>query len=202
MARQTSKRGTARSKARGQAAGRRTAGGQRATGPRAGRATSSRASKGARTAAPRRAAKRGRLAKAPEIRATNLTPEDRRFLARYGARLSPAALRAKWVHSPREHADRPGQTLATRSHEVIRAWARARGAVPATVATTAAKPGEPRVLTFDFPGYKGRRLEKLTWDEWFRVFDRRKLVFLFQESKADGSPSNFFKLDSPEREEA
>ena len=50
----------------------------------------------------------------------------------------------------------------------------------------------------DFPGYGGKRLTKIDWDEWFETFDQRNLVFLFQEHKKDGSMSNFFKLNSPD----
>jgi hypothetical protein len=58
------------------------------------------------------------------------------------------------------------------------------------------------VLTFDFPGYGGERLAHTNWDEWFRVFDARNLVLLFQEHLKNRRPSNHFNLDSPEREAA
>src|SRR5437868_4925734 len=62
----------------------------------------------------------------------NERPEDRRFLERHGDRLSDSTKRARWIHSPDERPDRRGQTLATRSPEVIRAWAEARGGQPVT----------------------------------------------------------------------
>lgn len=55
----------------------------------------------------------------------------------------------------------------------------------------------PRKLRLDFPGYGGRGLQKIGWNEWFRTFDERELVFLFQEHRKDGRPSNFFRLDNP-----
>jgi hypothetical protein len=143
----------------------------------------------------------GDTAAAVAVTAKNLTPEDRRFLEAHRDQLSKTTLRAKWVHSPDEHEDRPGQTLATRSHEVIRRWAEERQATPATIPSTR-HDGRPGVLRFDFPGYGGRRLEPISWDEWFRSFDERQLVFLFQEHKRDGRQSNFFRLDNPGREEA
>jgi len=82
---------------------------------------------------------------------------------------------------------------------VIRAWADERRAQPATVRSKSSD--RPRTLRFDFPGYGGGRLEPIDWDAWLDTFNRRKLVFLFQEHKRDGSDSNFFRLDSPEREE-
>lgn len=103
----------------------------------------------------------------------------------------------KVVMTTNEHEDRAGQTLVTRSHDVIRAWAEARGAEPATVGD-----GDVRVLRFDFPGYGGDDLRRISWDEWFATFDDRNLNFIYQEHKADGSDSNFFRLESPDREDA
>jgi hypothetical protein len=105
----------------------------------------------------------------------------------------------KRVESVDEHEDRPGQTLVTKSHEVIQRWAEKRGATPATATR---RGGDPATLRFDFPGYGGGDLEKITWDEWFHVFDDRNLNFIYQEHKADGSESNFFQLESPSREDA
>ena len=135
----------------------------------------------------------------PEITATNVTPDEARFLEQHKNELSPSTLRAKWIHSPNEHEDHPGQTLATRSHEVIMRWAEERNAVPATVPGTEHE-GRPGVLRLNFRGYGGRELKEVSWDDWFRTFDERQLVFLFQEHQRDGRQSNFFMLDSPIRE--
>ncbi len=136
---------------------------------------------------------------APKVKATNVTPEEARFIAEHEEDLSDSTKRAKWVHSPDEGPDRPGQTLATREHEVIRRWADARGGKPATVPGT--EHGDHAgVLRITF-GDGGNRLEEIDWDEWFKPFDERELVFVFQEIKRDGSQSTFFRLDSPERED-
>ena len=118
-----------------------------------------------------------------------------------GDLLSRSTLRARWIESPDEHEDYPGQTLATRNHDVIRRWAEERGAQPATVPGTE-HDGRPGVLTFDFPGYGGEQLKHVSWDEWFRTFDERNLVFLFQEHLNNRRPSNHFHFDSPMREAA
>lgn len=117
------------------------------------------------------------------------------------AKVSKTLKYAKWITSPDEHEDHPGQSLATKSHEVIRRWAEARGATPATVPGTE-HDTRPGVLRFDFPGYGGQGLRHISWDEWFRTFDERNLTFVFQEHTRDGRMSNFFLLESPEREEA
>lgn len=139
---------------------------------------------------------------APEVKAKNITEEDRAFLEEHADQLSDTTVKyANWIHSGDKHADRDGQSLATRSHEVIQRWAEERGAKPATVPDTGPE-DSIGVLRFNFPGYGGQSLQEISWDEWFQPFDERQLVFLYQERKADGNQSNFFRLDNPKREDA
>ena len=131
----------------------------------------------------------------------NATPEDIKFIEKYADQLSPSTKRSKWIHSTNEREDRPGQSLATRSPEVIKHWAEERNATPATVPGT--EHGDHSgVLRFDFPGYGGRTLQKVNWDQWLKTFQDRQLVFLFQEHKKNGDVSNFFRFDNPTREDA
>ncbi|GLZ06066.1 hypothetical protein Acsp03_35320 [Actinomadura sp. NBRC 104412] len=102
------------------------------------------------------------------------------------------------VTSPDQHEERPGRSLVTTDHEVIRRWAEERGARPATVPGSD-RGGRPGRLLLDFPGYGGEGLVHIDWDDWFRTFDERKLNFLYQEHTKDGSPSNFFRLENPQR---
>mgnify|MGYP001118539030 CR=1 FL=1 len=108
--------------------------------------------------------------------------DDERYVDEHGDQLSASVRRAKWVHGPEDRPERDGQTLATRSLEVIRAWA------------------DARVLRFDFPGYD-RELQPVSWEAWGDTFTSRDLVFLYQETLSSGRQSNFFRLDSPERED-
>ncbi len=105
----------------------------------------------------------------------------------------------KWISGPGDHADHDGQSLITRNHEVIQRWAEERDGKPATVGGTEHE-GRPGVLRFDFPG-GSRDLQEVSWDDWFRSFDERHLVFLYQEKLKSGKQSNFFKLNNPERED-
>jgi hypothetical protein len=166
------------------------------------RGTSSRSTRTSRPA--RSGGDRGsNRAQAPRITARNLRGDDRGWLESRAEQLSPSTLRAKWIHSPDEHEDRPGQTLATREPDVIRAWAEQRDAQPATVARRDGQ--RPRTLRFDFGGSGGggrsSRLEPITWEDWLGTYQERELVFLFQEHRRNGEDSNFFRLDSPERED-
>lgn len=137
--------------------------------------------------------------KSLEIKATNLTPEDKKYVEKYASELSPTTTRAKWINNTSEHEDHPGQSLATRNPEVIKHWAEERKAVPATVPGTE-HDDHLGVLRFNFPGYGGQNLQEVSWDQWMKTFEDRNLVFLFQEHMKNGNMSNFFHMDSPLRE--
>lgn len=124
--------------------------------------------------------------------------EDEAYLKEHAGELARSTERAKWIHAPDEQADHDGQTLATRSLAVIKAWADERGAKPAT--SPNGDQERPRVLRFDFPGYD-KRLLPVSWEAWGRTFEERELVFLFQQKLSSGKQSNFFVLDSPDRED-
>jgi hypothetical protein len=82
----------------------------------------------------------------------------------------------------------------TTNHDEIRKWVDAHKGRPVAVKDTGRK-NDPGVLRIDFPGGAGSEsFDELSWDEWFTKFDENKLAFLYQEEKADGSDSTFFKL--------
>ena len=69
----------------------------------------------------------------------------------------------------------------TVDHDEIRDWVESRGGHPATVKSTARRSQAAGVLRIDFPGFSGERsLKAIDWDEWFEVFEERKLAFLYQ----------------------
>jgi hypothetical protein len=87
-------------------------------------------------------------------------------------------------------------TNQTTDHDEIRRWVEEHGGKPASVRDTGSG-DDPGVLRIDFPGGAGEdRLEPMPWDEWFQKFDENKLAFLYQERKASGEDSTFFKLVS------
>jgi hypothetical protein len=119
---------------------------------------------------------------------------------RTGEETSRSLQYSQEVTSLDQDPERPGRSLATTSHEVIRKWAEDRNGVPATVEGT--EHGDHLgVLRFDFGG-DSDNLRHVSWDEWFETFDARKLNFLYQEERKDGNQSNFFRLESPDREDA
>jgi hypothetical protein len=85
------------------------------------------------------------------------------------------------------------QTKITTDHDEIRRWVKEHGGRPAIVRDTKSDDGS--VLRIDFPGGAGEdELESVSWDDWFDIFDRNQLAFLYQDRKADGGDSTFFKL--------
>jgi Rho termination factor-like protein len=125
-------------------------------------------------------------------------PDDGRI--RRGPESSKSLDYAQEITSPDDDPERPGRSLATTSHEVIRQWVEARNGVPATVEGT--EHGDHLgVLRIDFRD-KDSNLREVSWDEWFGTFDERGLNFIYQEERSDGRQSNFFRLENPQREDA
>jgi hypothetical protein len=119
---------------------------------------------------------------------------------RTGDQTSRSLQYSQEVTSLDDDPERAGRSLATTSHEVIRHWAEERGGVPATVEGT--EHGDRLgVMRFDFGG-DSQNLRHVSWDEWFETFDARKLNFIYQEERKDGNQSTFFRLESPDREDA
>ena len=86
------------------------------------------------------------------------------------------------------------ETKTTTDHDEIRRWVEEHDGRPARVRGTGSGEGDG-VLRIDFPGGAGEdQLEHIDWDEWFEIFDRNNLAFLYQERKASGEDSTFFKL--------
>jgi hypothetical protein len=119
---------------------------------------------------------------------------------RTGEETSKSLKYSQEVTSPDQEPERAGRSLATTHHQVIRQWAEARGGRPATVEGT--EHGDHLgVLRFDF-GEPDEKLREVSWEEWFDTFDQRRLNFVYQERTKDGTQSNFFRLESPDREDA
>ena len=88
------------------------------------------------------------------------------------------------------------KSTTTTDHDEIRRWVEEHDGKPASVRGTEDS-GGAGVLRIDFPGGAGEdQLEHISWDDWFTKFDDEKLAFLYQQQKASGEDSTFFKLVS------
>jgi|SRR3954447_12987700 len=82
----------------------------------------------------------------------------------------------------------------TTDHEEIRRWVEEHDGRPASVRDTGGD-NDAGILRIDFPGgADDDRLEHIEWETWFEKFDQSDLAFLYQEHKASGEDSTFFKL--------
>jgi hypothetical protein len=87
-----------------------------------------------------------------------------------------------------------GKAKTTTDPERIRAWVETHGGRPARVRGTG-DGDDPGILRIDFPGGAGEdSLEPISWEEWFQKFNENNLAFLYQDEKASGEDSTFFKL--------
>ena len=86
------------------------------------------------------------------------------------------------------------ETRTTTDHDEVRQWVEDHGGKPVRVKGTGSD-DDVGLLRIDFPGGAGEdRLEPITWNEWFEKFDENRLAFVYQERKATGEDSTFFKL--------
>jgi hypothetical protein len=88
------------------------------------------------------------------------------------------------------------KSTTTTDHDEIRNWVEEHGGKPASVRGTE-NGDQAGVLRIDFPGGAGEsELEPISWEDWFQKFDENNLAFLYQQEKASGEDSTFFKLVS------
>lgn len=86
------------------------------------------------------------------------------------------------------------ESHTTTNRDEIVNWVTEHEGVPATVRGTEGG-DDAGVLRIDFPGGAGEdQLEHIDWDTWFDKFEAASLAFLYQEKKASGEDSTFFKL--------
>lgn len=82
----------------------------------------------------------------------------------------------------------------THNHQTIKEWAEQRNGVPARVVETASK-GDEGILRIHFPEFsKSKDLEEISWEDFFKDFEKDRLDFLYQDKKVNGEQSTFHKL--------
>lgn len=89
----------------------------------------------------------------------------------------------------------------TTSHEEIRKWVEKRGGHPAVVASTENndRPGGLLRIDYDEPGGNDdSRLQRISWDEFFKIFDKNDIAFL-HDPDSDSRFSKFVQKESAGR---
>lgn len=86
------------------------------------------------------------------------------------------------------------RSQTTTDHQTIRDWVEERGGSPVSIKGTGDE-SDPGLLRIDFPDSDSDEpFEKIGWDDFFDKFDAKKLAFLYQDTRSDGSRSYFCKL--------
>jgi len=86
----------------------------------------------------------------------------------------------------------------TTNHDEIRKWVEKRGGHPAVVAATESGGRGGGLLRIDYDepgGNDDDRLHRITWDEFFRIFDDNDLAFL-RDPDGDSRFSKFVAKES------
>ena len=120
--------------------------------------------------------------------------------------LLPNHPRIAVVTAEDEHRDPDARVAATRDHTLIRRWAEAHQAEPATGERTPSGPTTVDVndggagIRFNHPGVG--RFRPISWDEFFDNFDEHGLAFVYERETAGTSASSryrFVKFESLQR---
>lgn len=90
----------------------------------------------------------------------------------------------------------------TTNHDEIRKWVEKRGGHPAVVAATEnGRDSGGGLLRIDYDepgGNDDDRLHRITWNEFFEIFDRNDLAFL-HDSEGESRFSKFVQKESADR---
>jgi hypothetical protein len=99
--------------------------------------------------------------------------------------LLPQRARVRRIDSTDMTPSDSSEVLFTRDHEVIKQWAAARRAEPATGEATSSGPASAATLRdggagvrFNFPGVSPFR--PISWDEWLENFDHHQCAFVYE----------------------
>lgn len=77
----------------------------------------------------------------------------------------------------------------TTDHEEIKKWVEERDGRPSKVKTS----NSGGILRIDF-AEPDDKLEQIEWDEFFEIFDKNNLAFLYQEETSGNKTSRFSKF--------
>lgn len=86
------------------------------------------------------------------------------------------------------------QSNRTHDREAIVRWVEERKGKPAKIKGTGGD-GDAGILRIHFPEVsESDQFKEISWDEFFREFEKNELDFLYQDRKENGEVSTFHKL--------
>ena len=86
-------------------------------------------------------------------------------------------------------------SACTTDRDTIRRWVEERGGRPAAIRGRSREDYEAAAPRIDFPEYRSTGVvRRISWDEFFRKFERKGLAFVYQEETPAGEVSRFFRF--------
>lgn len=88
-----------------------------------------------------------------------------------------------------------GTSACTTDRDTIRRWVEKRGGRPAAIRARSREDYEAAAPRIDFPEYRSTGVvRRISWEEFFKKFERKRLAFVYQEQTPTGELSRFFRL--------
>lgn len=86
-------------------------------------------------------------------------------------------------------------SATTHDHKKIQKWAEEREGVPSKIKNTG-KEEDSGVIRIHFSKHSDAddKFEEISWEDFFKNFDKHNLDLLYQDKKADGEISTFHKF--------
>lgn len=89
----------------------------------------------------------------------------------------------------------PGATVCTTDRDTIRRWVEKRRGRPAAIRARSREDYEAAPPRIDFPEYRSTGVvRRISWEEFFRKFEEKRLAFVYQEETPTGEMSRFFRF--------
>lgn len=89
------------------------------------------------------------------------------------------------------------QSKWTTDCAVIRKWVEERGGRPVIVRARSRQDYDAAAPRIDFPQFRSNGMMKeITWEQFSRKFQERRMAFVYRETMRTGEKSRFFKLVS------
>lgn len=92
-----------------------------------------------------------------------------------------------------------GEIKTTTDHDEVQRWAQERGGSPARVHNPFNNSGDGFELRIDFLREKyNDDVHPLSWEEFFDIFDRQRMVLVYQSETEGGKLSRFGRIVKPD----
>jgi len=88
------------------------------------------------------------------------------------------------------------ELLATTDHKTILEWTRANQGIPVMMKSKGAAGAKEIAIDFSGGAENGDDSIAVTWEEWLRLFDKRKLVFIYNPHNGSSENKAYYRLES------